>query len=484
MEELDLINLGKQSIKGVLALISQTFIVQIISATALVIVLTVLTPAEVGIFVAVTAMRRIVDFFTDFGIGAALVQKKQELTLGDLRTSFTIQAGITLLIFIGTFLLRHQISGYLKLNTQGENLLLALVFTVFISSFKTIPSILLERKIQFQKLIIPQIAEALVYNVLLVVLVLKGFRVDSYSYAFLVSGIIGLPFYYYVSPWKIGLGIDRKALHNLKFGLQFQTKNILAIIKDDLLTVVLIKFLTFREIGFIGFGQRIAFLPYRYIVDSVTKVTFSTYSRIQEDTKVLRKAIEKSLFFISSLMFPILLGIILTVPYFIQYFPKWHNKWEPAIISIIFFSLNAAFASLSNILINVLDATGRIKKTLYLMIIMTIITWALTPLFIFNFKFGYNGVPIVSFIVTLTIGFCVYMVKKIVDFDFIKNIYKALVCSLIMGIIIIGYLQFFVKDLLTLFIGIAVGAIVYGVCFYLIAKKELIEAKNLIFKKY
>jgi len=473
MEELDLIALGKQSIKGVLALISQTFIVQIISATALVIVLTVLTPAEVGIFVAVTAMRRIVDFFTDFGFGAALVQKKQDLTLEDLRTSFTIQAGITFVIFLATFLFRSQIATFLKLNLQGENLLLALVFTVFLSSFKTIPSILLERKIQFQKLVIPQIAEALVYNILLVILVLKGFRVDSYTYAFLAAGLIGLPFYYYVSPWKIGLGIDKKALQNLKFGIQFQAKNILAIIKDDLLTVTLIKFLTFKEIGYIGFGQRIAFLPYRYIVDSVTKVTFSTYSRIQEDTRVLRKAIEKSLFFISSLMFPILLGIMLTTPYFIQYFPKWHNKWEPAVISIVFFSLNAAFASLSNILVNVLDATGHIKKTLYLMIVWTIITWTLTPLFIL--KFGYNGVPVVSFIVTTTIGYCIYLVKKIVDFDFIKNIYKAFFCSIIMGVVIFTYLQFFVRDLLTLFIGVAIGAMVYVSCFYLFAKKELHE---------
>ncbi|HVF69969.1 MAG TPA: oligosaccharide flippase family protein, partial [Xanthomonadales bacterium] len=221
MEELDIIALGKQSVKGVLALISQTFILQLISTGALLIVLTVLTPAEVGIFVAVTALRRIIDFFTDFGFGAALIQKKEELTLKDLRTSFTIQASITLLIFLSTYIFSKQIAGFLNLNDQGERLLIALVFTVFLSSFKTIPAILLERKIQFQKLVIPQVAEALVYNITLVTLVLNGYRVDSYTYAFLAAGLIGLPFYYYVSPWKISLGIDRGALHNLKFGAQF-----------------------------------------------------------------------------------------------------------------------------------------------------------------------------------------------------------------------------------------------------------------------
>lgn len=479
MEELDLATLGKQSVRGVLALISQTFILQIISAAALIVVLTILSPADVGIFVAVTAMRRIIDFFTDFGFGAALVQKKTELTQQDLRTSFTIQAGITFLIFIISFVFRDQITIFLKLNPQGENLFLALVFTVFLSSFKTIPSILLERKIQFQKLVIPQIAEAFVYNVLLVVLVLKGFRVDSYTYAFLAAGLIGIPFYYYVSPWKIGLGIDRKALHNLKFGAQFQAKNILATIKDDLLTVILTQFLSFTQIGYIGFAQRIAFLPYRYIVDSVTKVTFSAYSRIQENTQVLKKAIEKSLFFVSSLMFPVLLGIILIIPYFIQYFSKWHNKWEPAIFSLIFFCLNAAFSSLSGILVNILDATGQVKKTLYLMVIWTIMTWVITPIFII--KFGYNGVAPASFVVTLTIGYTVYLAKKIVKFDLFRSIYKPLICTGIMGICVFGLTRFFVKDFITLFITILIGGFIYALGIYKLSKDELHEGIKLVF---
>jgi O-antigen/teichoic acid export membrane protein len=482
MEELDLLALGKQSVHGVLALISQTFVLQLISTAALVIVLTILTPADVGVFVAVTALRRIIDFFTDFGFGAALVQKKEELTQEDISTTFTIQAGITFLIFLGSVLLQKQVGGFLKLNSQGIGLFLALVFSVFLSSFKTIPAILLERKIQFQKLVIPQVAESLVYNILLVVLVLKGFRVDSYSYAFLAAGLVGIPFYYYVSPWKIKIGISGKAFHNLKFGAQFQAKNILATIKDDLLTVILAKLLTFTQIGYIGFAQRIAFLPYRYVVDSVTKVTFSAYSRIQENTKVLKKAIEKSLFFVSAIMFPLLAGIVLVIPYFIQYFPKWHNKWEPAVISLIFFSINAAISSMSGLLINVLDATGRVRKTLVLMIIWTILTWILTPLFIY--LFGYNGVAASSALVTLTIGYSIYLVRQIVHFDFGKIIFKPILATLIMGFTVYFYSHVFVKDLISLGFGVVIGGIIYLGFFYILAKKELHSIINFVLKKH
>lgn len=481
MEELDLLALGRQSVHSVLALISRTFILQLISAGAFLIISSILLPIDIGIYTAVIAIQRMINFFTDFGLGAALVQKKEALTQGDLTTNFTIQAGATLLIFVLVFVFRDEIARYFKLNDQGERLLVALVFTIFISSFKTIPSILLERKIQFQKLVIPQVAESLVFNVVLVILVLKGFQVDSYTYAFLISSIVGIPFYYYVSPWKIGLGIDRSSLHHLKFGTQFQAKNILATIKDDLLTVILIKFLSFSQIGYIGFAQRLAFLAYRYVVDSVTKVTFSTYSRIQENTQVLQKAIEKSLFYVSSIMFPLLSGLAIIAPYIISYFPKWHNKWEPAVISLVFFCLNAMVSSLSGILVNILDATGRVKTTLSLMVLWTALTWTLTPLLIFYL--GYNGVAIASFLVTLTIFYTIYLVRKFVKFNFFRSIYMPLSCTILMDIVVYACTKTFVTNFLTLFVAIAIGGVIYLGSFYFLARNELHEGIRIILRK-
>jgi O-antigen/teichoic acid export membrane protein len=296
----------------------------------------------------------------------------------------------------------------------------------------------------------------------------------------LVSSLIGLPLYYYISPWKVGIGINRESLGNLKFGIAFQTKNILATIKDDLLTVILVKFLSFTQIGYIGFAQRISFLAYRYVVDSVTKVTFSTYSRIQDNLSVLRKAIEKSLFFVSLAMFPILTGIILLSPYIVEFVPKW-NKWEPAVISILFFCLNAAISSLSGILVNILDATGKVKKTLNLMVMWTLLTWILTPIFI-N-QFGYNGVAAASFVVSLTIGYTIYLVKQIVEFDFIKSVYKPIVSSIFMGVILYVYLNVFVRDLIGLSFSVIVGVFLYGMCTYIIARKEVSEGVRLIRRK-
>ncbi|MCL5069290.1 MAG: oligosaccharide flippase family protein, partial [Actinobacteria bacterium] len=445
------------------------------------VIFTYLSPDEFGVYVAVIAIQRIISFFTDFGLGAALIQKKGELTKEEAKTYFTIQTVLTFSILLIVFLTKGLISSYFKLTEDSSWLLLVLVFSIFLSSFKVIPSIQLERQIKFHKLVLPQIAESLAFNLLLIILLITNQGLVSYTWAFLISALVGIPIYYYVSPWKISLGVDKSSLRHLKYGIQFQGKNVLATLKDDFLTIFLAKVLTFNELGYIGFGQRNAFFAYRTVVDNVMKVTFSTYSRIQHDTKFLKIAIEKSLFFVSSIMCPIILGIIISAPYLIAYFPKWHNKWEPAIISLTFFSLNALISSLSAILINVLDATGKVKTTLKLMVLWTALIWILTPLLIYIYN--YNGVAIASFIVTLTIFITIYLVKKVVNFHFLKSIYKPFISSLIMGIIVYFGAKIFVNNLFTLILIILIGIGVYFLIFFLWAKRQITQDIKRIFTK-
>lgn len=471
MDNVDFDVIVKKSIRGVFALVSKTFFLNLVSFAAFLVITSNLPKTEFGVYIVVISIQRVISFFTDFGLGAALIQKKEDLKQRDISTFFTVQAGITLIIFLFVLIFISVIADFFKLNEQGKWLLLVLVFTIFLSSFKAIPSIILERTINFSKLVFPQIVESLAFNFILVALVLNGYGINSFSFAFLISSLIGIPAYYLVAPWKIRIGIDRQSLDSLKYGIRYQAKNILATIKDDLLTVILTRFLTFTEIAYIGFAQRLAFFAYRYLVDSVTKVTFSAYSRAQNDLNFLKKAIEKSLFFVAASMFPALFGLMIVSPYLINFFPNWSNKWEPAIFSIVFFCLNAAVSALSGILVNVLDATGKVKTTLRLMAIWTTLIWTLTPIFIY--LYGYNGVSVASFLVTLTIVYTIYLVKKVVDFSFLQSVYKPAAATFLMALLVILGSQIFIRDVLSLIFVILIGAVVYIVSLILFARKEL-----------
>ncbi len=487
MEEIDIASIKKRSVQGIVSLISRQFILKLISFAAALVIYTNLTIEESGTYIIVMTIQQIISFFTDFGLGAALVQKKGELEQHEISTVFTIQFIVTTVIFIVIFVFRASLKDVIFLLTRsnvsasGIWLLIALAFTFFLSSFKLIPSILLERKIQFQKLVIPQITESLVFNIILVILILRGFGLISYAWAFSISSIVSVPIYYMVSPWKIQFGITRSSLAHLKFGAQFQAKNILANFKDKFLKLFLGANFGGGKIGYIGFAETWAYYAYSFIVDSVTKVTFSTYSRLQEEKGHARVAIEKSLFFVSALMFPVNIGLIIAMPYFISFFPRWH-KWEPAVVSLIFLSLDATVSSLSGILINVLDANGKVKTTLRLMGIWTILIWVFT--LVLTKLYDFNGYSIAAFLVTLTIVYTIHLVKKIVDFNFLRSIYQPTIATVVMGTVMYFLGKIVVKDMISLAFLVMIGGAVYVFIMYLQVGKQIItDIRSIITKR-
>jgi O-antigen/teichoic acid export membrane protein len=189
-------------------------------------------------------------------------------------------------------------------------------------------------------------------------LAVRNFGVASYSWSILVSSLVGLPIYYLISPWLPSLSFSTSSARKMiRYGIPFQGKSILAIVKDDLLTFFLSGVVGPGGIGYWGFAQKFAYYPFRFIVDSVTKVTFPAYSRVQHDKDLLKTGVEKSLMAVSILVFPILTLMALLAKNVLILIPKYH-QWLPALPSFYFLCAAAMISALSNILVNTLDATG------------------------------------------------------------------------------------------------------------------------------
>lgn len=473
MEELDIATVTKRSIRGVFALVSRTFFIQLISLAVITLLYALLKESEIGVFYLVSASIAFLSYFSDIGLAAALIQKKEALTDNDLRTTFTIQQGLVILVVVIAFFLSGVVGNIYKLNIEGVHLFQALVFSFFLSSLKTIPSIILERNLRFDKLVIPQIVETIVFNLVVLVLALKGYGINSYTYAVLARGLVGLLTIYLIAPWKIGIGFSKEiAKRLLSFGIPFQSNSVLALLKDDLLILYLGTVLPFAQLGYIGFAQKWAYTPLRLIMDNVIRITFPSFSRLSHDMQSLGKAIEKSLFATIALIFPALTGLVLLAPYFIYYIPKY-QKWEPAFLSLAFFAFNAALSSISTPLTNALNAIGKVKITLYLMIFWTVATWILTPISLL--LFGFNGVAVASAIISLSVVGVIYLVKKYVAFNVGSITIVPASATTIMGIVVYFLSKVLVSNLLMVFVMIVIGVIIYLGTMFLFGRKQIIE---------
>lgn len=449
----------RKTIISTLSLFFQSGYAAVLGFIANLVLTIIISPSSFGVYIAVLSLISIFNYFSDIGLSAALIQKK-EVDEEDLKTSFTVQQSLIIfLIFLG-IILSDFVKNFYHLSLNGLYLYLAVLVSFFLSSLKNIPSVLLERKIEFQKIVFVQAVENTIFYLVVIFLAILKLDILSFAVAVLVRSLIGLFLIYRFSFWWPKIGFNKKSFKELvSFGLPFQTNSFLALIKDDFLILFLGKILGFEKLGYIGFAKKWAEAPIRIIMDNLSKISFPLMARFQTEKSQLKKIIEKLIFYQSLIILPATIGLVLLMPVLMKIVPKY-QKWQQAIPLLYLFALSAIFSSYSSPLTNFFNSIGQIKKTFYLMIFWTIFTWILTP--ILTLKLGIYGFPLTLLILSSTFVYVIYLAKKMIQFNFFNQVYPSLLSTLIMAFIIYLFLKVPLFPLLSLFGGIILGIISYG----------------------
>jgi len=480
--EIEFEEVKRKSVVGISSFLLRMVFLQIVTFIASIFVSRFLTPFAFGVYGIVANFVLLFVFFSDIGLAAALIQKKKKLTRDDLTTTFTIQQLLVCFLVVLILILLPFAQKYLKFGDDGLWLGRALAFSLLLASLKSIPSVLLERKLAFNLLVIPEIIETIVFNGVLVGLAYFGFGIKSFTWAVLSRGVIGLIAIYILSPWRIGFGFNKKSARQLiRFGLPFQANTILAWFKDNLMdNVVALILRSPAAFGYLSWAKTLSYQP-KKVLDSVIRVTFPVYSRLQERREILGSAMSKTYFLLSVLTFPLIVGICALVKPLIFYL-YGGDKWLPAIPSVYFFSITLLWGLFNSIATNALSAIGKIKIVLKFMVMITTATWLLTPFF--TLKWGFNGAAL-SWALT---GFVsLWSIKKCfqeIRFNLLADVRGAALASLVMGVLVYFLGRVWVNNLVQLMITIGLGGLIYLFFILLLERKRLfLEAKSLFREK-
>ncbi len=464
-------DLKKKSVKGAVSYFATTLVLNLVALIANFLLMRFLNPSDFGIYGFVIQINAILVFFSDVGLASSLIQKKEQPTDNDYHTVFWTQQSLSWLIFLiaGVIVLSGVITQ--KTGGAGNWILLALALSFPLATLKTVSSIKLSRKMEFHKLVIPQIFEQIFYNVVLISMAKFGAGVMAYAYAILARSVIGVLVMFVIQPYWPKLRFDKKSFSaTIKFGLKFQANDLLARIKDNLFYLVIGWQLPSNQFGYISWAKNWSMYPYNLTVQNIMNITFPTFSRLQDRIDLLRKAIEKSIFFITLTIFPILIGMVTFIEPLTRVVPGY-AKWQPALLSFVLFTLAIGWSAISSPLTNTLNATGRINQTLKLMVFWTIITWILT--FPLMWKFGYQGVAWSAFIISWTSIIPVVMVKKFTQFKLWTNIWRQLLAAGVMAVFALMMHDFWIQNLNWLIGGGLASGLVYVVVFLLVGKKKI-----------
>ncbi len=471
--EITLDTIKNRAIKGVIVLTGRTFILQIIALVATGYLTYLLSPTDFGVFWIVSAVVNFLAYFSDVGLAAALIQSKSKVTEVDYKTTFTVQQLIVVTLLVGLFAATPWLQDYYELSKEGVYLFYALGISLLLSSLKTIPSVQLERELDFSKLVIPQVLENLVYNIIAVFLAWKGLGVMAFTYAVLIRGVVGLVAMYYLKPWMPGIAISKQSLRKLlKFGIPYQVNTLLATVKDDGLTAFLGGVLGASGLGYLGWAQKWAKTPLRLFMDNVLKVMFPAFARMQDDPKHLERSVTRSIFFVCFLTFPTLVGFMLLAPMIVDIIPRY-EKWQPALVPLYIIGIDTMFAASTTQLTNLLNAIGKIKTTFKLMVMWTVLAWIFIPFL--SIKYGYIGASIGYALVSSSSVIAIYIVRKHVQFSLVEGIVKPFVSTLLMGIVVYLLRGLFSASIVSIVILTAIGFVTYLGVSYKIVGVSIIE---------
>lgn len=477
-EELDLSAVKSRTVSGIVVLVFRNYLLSVISLVGFTLVTVFLKAEEFGVFILVSAIVDFFNYFADIGLAAALVQKHEKPTISDLRSTFTIQQILVTLAVIVGLILSPFIRNWNSLTVVQINLFYAVLAGFWLSSLKSIPSVILERKLEFQKIVAVQLVENIVFYFTVVLFAYKGFGVTSYTIAVPLRSAVGVALLYLLAPWSIGYGFDRESLRHLfKFGVPYQVNTFLALVKDKLMTVLLGRIIGPAGIGFAGWAEKWANLPLRNFMDPVNTVTFPGYSRLQKDKKQLSRMVDRSLFFITALVFPAVAGITILAPWFVELVPKY-LKWQPALLALLFFGVNALWSSVSTHLTNLLNAVGKIRWTFYLMILWTALTWILTPFL--AWKYNFTGVALSQAIIGSTSFVTVFLVRNLVAVS-LDGVGKAFASALVMALFLILARVVMPVSWVSLAMAMVLAAMIYAISLFLMTGGLIVsDAKSLL----
>lgn len=471
MAKIDLQEIKQKTTRNVLFLSFRNIGIQAVSTIGFFILTILLGTGEVGLFSIVAETVGILGYFSDIGLAAALIQKKNKIEKDDLQTTFLIQQVLVIISLIIIGIVFSHISLAKSYGPKEIWIFISLCFSFFIASLKTIPSVLLERKLNFKIISTVDISENISFYLIAVVFAFFGFGAYSYAIATFVRSIVGLVIMYRFSSWPIGFSFSKQSIKELfKFGIPYQLNTFISLAKDRLSNLLVAGLIGREGFGILSWAQKGPKIPLSFM-DAIMKITFPTFSRLQEHPEILKKSLEKSIYFIALFVFPTSVGIALIAPSLINIIPRY-TKWLPAIIPLYFYSANIIIASITSPLTNAFNAVGKITLTTKLMVMWTVLTWIFYPWF--TIKYGYVGTSIATLLVGASSVVVWILAKKIFDLNILETVRHPFLGSVFMMIFIIIFQQLPTNDLIKFFGTILIGLTTFSAYNLLFCRKEII----------
>lgn len=409
---------------------------QVLSWLSTIIVVRFISPEDYGLNSMLTSPLILMMLLSTLGLESALVQAKT-ISRDELQSTFGWLLIVNGLLFVAYFFGGTILAAYFN-EPRLETLAKVLAFIFLLVPFRVIPNALLDRDLDFKLRAQLEITSSLIAAVTTVVMAYFGAGVWALVTGVVVSKTLLAVLLMVYKPWfvlpKFNLAITKRMMY---VGGIITLSGFLALISDQLVTLVAGPMLGAAALGIYGISAELASLPLSKFMPIINQTMLPAFARFQEDREAATHYLEKLLGVTSLAFIPMMVGmacvaetLVLTV---------FGDKWAPSILPLIIMSLGMAFRMMALQLKTVLTSLGRADLSLKSHLLQLVL---LLPLTLYAMKYGVVGLMIAWVATELLVMLAtIQMSKSVLDVTFIglMRCYRpAVLSSALMALTVLG----------------------------------------------
>jgi lipopolysaccharide exporter len=319
-----------------------------------------LTPSDYGVVGFAFIIIGFLSRFSDVGLGTAVI-RRPKLNQSNLRTAFTLKIILSTGAFVLALLIAPFAHHFFEHPATGNVIrLLALNFLVTTIGF--LPQVTLEREMNYRALIIPGIVGAVVRCLLIIVLILHGWKYWAIVLADVGANLavgIATQIVRWVPP---RIHFDwADAQEYLRFGLPLFGSAVMVFLIFNLDNFLVGTAMGSKQLGYYALAFTWASFICGLLSETVNSVLLPTLSAIQNDLSAMRRWYLKTIDLVAFLAVVANGALLVNAHFFLTFLGKGTDKWAPAEFSLKILCVYGMLRAVAEPLGPCLLARGRSK---------------------------------------------------------------------------------------------------------------------------
>lgn len=436
-----------------------------------------LTPNDYGLLAMVVVFTGFVSLFSDFGLSAAIIQKK-ELTEEHLSTSFWINITTGLFLMLLLMTLAPFISKFYK-EPRLTLIVIVLSLNFLISSFNIVQTSLFTKNLKFKFIAIIEIITLIFSGAIAIILAFFKFGVWALVLQNIISCTLGVFLYWSFSEWKPKFIFRFQRLKELlNFGLNLTGFSLVNYFNRNLDNLIIGKILGATLLGYYNFAYKLLLFPLGNISSVLGRVMFPSLSVIQKEKEKTCDIYIKANRCIAFITFPMMIGLCVVAPEFVRVI--FSSRWERSIFILQVLSIVGMVQSIGTTVGWIYQAQGRTDIMLKWGIFSFIF---IGTSFFIGVRWNIEGVAIAYAIATYSILYFSFAIPfKLINLNFkrfVNSLKFIFLSTALMGVSVLLLRYSLIKltnfnDIIRFTICVVFGIITYTL-FIMLFEKNLIK---------